>query len=68
MLLMMFYTTVCGWMLAYTAKMATGSFSGLDPEGVAGVFGTMLGNPTEMIGWRLAVRVIGFFVWSPGLQ
>ena len=37
MLLMMFYTTVCGWMLAYTAKMATGTFNGLDPEGVGGV-------------------------------
>ena len=33
-----FYTTVCGWMLAYTAKMATGTFNGLDPEGVGGVF------------------------------
>ena len=48
MLLMMFYTTVCGWMLAYMAKMATGTFDGLDPDGVAGVFGTMLANPSEM--------------------
>ena len=68
MLLMMFYTTVCGWMLAYTAKMATGTFDGLDPEGVGGVFGTMLANPSEMVGWMLAVIVIGFFVCSFGLQ
>ncbi len=68
MLLMMFYTTVCGWMLAYMAKMATGTFVGLDPDGVAGVFGTMLANPSEMVGWMLAVVVIGFFVCSLGLQ
>ena len=68
MLLMMFYTTVCGWMLAYTAKMATGTFDGLDPEGVGGVFGAMLANPSEMVGWMLAVIVIGFFVCSFGLQ
>ena len=68
MLLMMFYTTVCGWMLAYMAKMATGTFDGLDPDGVAGVFGTMLANPSEMVGWMLAVVVIGFFVCSLGLQ
>ena len=67
-LLMMFYTTVCGWMLAYMAKMATGTFDGLDPDGVAGVFGTMLANPSEMVGWMLAVVVIGFFVCSRGLQ
>ena len=67
-LLMMFYTTVCGWMLAYMAKMATGTFDGLDPDGVAGVFGTMLANPSEMVGWMLAVVVIGFFVCSLGLQ
>ncbi|WP_235870194.1 sodium-dependent transporter [Parvibacter caecicola] len=68
MLLMMFYTTVCGWMLAYMAKMATGTFVGLDPDGVAGVFGAMLANPGEMIGWMLVVILIGFAVCSFGLQ
>lgn len=68
MLLMMFYTTVCGWMLAYVAKMATGTFMGLDAEAVGGVFASMLANPVELIGWMLAVIVIGFFVCSLGLQ
>lgn len=65
---MMFYTTVCGWMLAYTAKMATGTFNGLDSAGVANVFGAMLANPTELIGWMIAVVLIGFLVCSLGLQ
>lgn len=68
MLLMMFYTTVCGWMLAYVAKMATGAFNGLDAQGVGAVFTGMLANPAELIGWMLAVVVIGFAVCSLGLQ
>ena len=68
MLLMMFYTTVCGWMLAYTAKMATGTFDGLDAAGVGNVFTSMLANPGEMVGWMLAVAVIGFVICSFGLQ
>ncbi len=68
MLLMMFYTTVCGWMLAYTAKMAAGTFNGLDAAAVGNVFTSMLANPGEMVGWMLVVVVLGFVVCSFGLQ
>ena len=68
MLLMMFYTTVCGWMLAYTAKMAAGTFNGLDAAAVGNVFTNMLANPGEMVGWMLVVVVLGFVVCSFGLQ
>lgn len=68
MLLMMFYTTVCGWMLAYTAKMATGTFNNLDATAVGNVFTSMLANPGELVGWMLGVVVIGFVVCSFGLQ
>lgn len=68
MMLMMFYTTVCGWMLAYVGKMATGTFNGLDATGVGGVFADMLANPFELVGWMLVVIVIGLVVCSFGLQ
>lgn len=66
--LMMFYTTVGGWMLAYVAKSAAGTFTGLDGETVAGVFSGMLSNPGEQIGWMLAAVTLGFLVCSMGLQ
>lgn len=44
-LLMMFYTTVGGWMLAYVLKMLTGEFNGLTPDEVGGVFNSMLAQP-----------------------
>lgn len=68
MVLMMFYTTVGGWMLSFVVKMGTGAFSGLDSAQVGQVFGAMLANPTELIGWMLVVIVLGFLACSLGLQ
>lgn len=68
MLLMMFYTTVAGWMLAYIPKMAAGTFNGGDSALAGEVFNSMLANPSELIGWMLAAIAIGFFICSLGLQ
>lgn len=67
-ILMMFYTTVGGWMLAYIYKTITGEFEGLDAEGVGNVFNSMLGNAGEMITWMLIIVIIGFAVCAIGLQ
>lgn len=68
-LLMMYYTTVCGWMVSYFVKFATGAFNGVvGTEAVSGVFGTLLDSPLEMAGYMLAVVVLGFFLCSRGLQ
>jgi len=67
-LLMMFYTTVSGWMLSYFFKFAAGSFSGMETAAVDGVFGSMLGNPLEMGAWMVVTVVVGFLVCSFGLQ
>lgn len=67
-LLMMFYTTVGGWMLSYIFKMASGQFVGLDPDGVGQVFNTMLGDPVGLTAWMLVTVLIGFGVCSFGLQ
>ncbi|MBQ9377588.1 MAG: sodium-dependent transporter [Schwartzia sp.] len=47
-LLMMFYTTVAGWMPYYLFKTMAGGFDGLAPDGVAGVFGALLSDPVTM--------------------
>lgn len=67
-LLMMFYTTVSGWMLYYFYQTATGELAGLDSDAVAGRFTDMLGNPGVMMFWMLVVVVIGIFVCMMGLQ
>ena len=67
-LLMMYYTTVSGWMLAYFVKFATGRFSGMAPDAVDGVFGSMLASPAEMTFWMAITVIAGFLVCSFGLQ
>ena len=67
-LLMMFYTTICGWMMSYCVKMAQGTFDGLSTEEVGGVFNAMLANPGEMTFWMLVTVVIGFTVVVKGLN
>ena len=66
--LMIFYTTVCGWMLSYTVRMASGQFNGLSPEQVGEVFGASLGDPVVQILGMIATLVIGLTVCSMGLQ
>ena len=68
MILMMFYTTVAGWMLAYVPKMASGMFDGGTADVTGAAFSSMLANPSELLGWMLAAVVIGFLVCSLGLQ
>lgn len=67
-LLMMFYTTIGGWMLAYVFKMLSGEFEGLDAAGVEGVFNGMLGQPGYMTVWMIVVVLSSFFICSFGLQ
>ena len=60
LLLMMYYTTVSGWMLAYFWKFLTGAFASVPTEAVSGVFTSMLASPTEM-GIFMALTVFGGF-------
>lgn len=68
LLLMMYYTTVSGWMLGYFVKFATGTFDGIPAEQTSRIFSDMLANPAEMIIWMGITVLIGLVVCSMGLQ
>ncbi len=67
-LLMMFYTTVAGWMLAYFYKFAIGQFNALDAPQVGQVFSNLISNPIEMTIWMVITTVVCFGICSLGLQ
>ena len=67
-LLMMYYTTVSGWMVSYFVKFMTGTFAGVSVEETTGVFGAMLSNPVEMTAFMALTVFAGFLVCSLGLQ
>lgn len=68
-MLMMYYTTVSGWMVTYFFKFLTGSFkSGMTTEETAQAFSNLLGDPKQMAFWMILTVVVGFLVCSRGLQ
>ena len=67
-LLMMFYTTVSGWMLHYFYMTATGQLDGLTSDEVSSKFSEMLASPGIMLFWMVIVVAIGIIVCAKGLQ
>ncbi len=67
-LLMMFYTTIAGWMLIYFFKTARGEFIGLDTTAVGDVFGSLMGQPMTMSIFMIIVVVIAMLICGQGLQ
>lgn len=67
-LLMMFYTTVAGWMIHYFYAQVSGNLSGLNPEQVGAHFGELLASPGKLIFWMALVVFGGFGVCVFGLK
>lgn len=67
-LLMMFYTTVSGWMIQYFLLTATGRFEGLDTTGVGDVFTSVCSDPITMVIFMAVAVISGFVVCALGVQ
>ncbi len=67
-LLMMFYTSVTGWILNYFVKFTSGDMTNITNEQSAQMFDNMLSNPYIMVGFMAIVVVLGFLILSFGLQ
>ncbi len=69
LILMMYYTTVSGWMLNYFFKFLGGTFTGsMSAQQTGTVFNNMLANPGEMGFWMAVTVVAGILVCSIGVQ
>ena len=67
-LLMMFYTTIGGWILLYVFKMAGGEFEGKNADEIAGVFGNLMEKPGLMTICMILVVAVCFGIVCMGLQ
>ncbi len=67
-MLMMFYTTVAGWMLYYCYRHIKGDFVGASTDFVTSSFSDMLGNTSQMMFWTILVCIIGFAICFFGIQ
>lgn len=71
-LLLMFYTSVAGWILQYFSETVAGTFEGLDAAGIKNVYGEMMKAPGTLLVYvavsvGLAVAVCSFGV-AKGLE
>ncbi len=67
-ILMLFYTTICGWSLSYFYFTATGKLSNLNTEEIGVFFGNTLANPYTLTLWMFISLALGIFICSKGLQ
>lgn len=67
-LLMMFYTSVTGWILYYFVSFLKGDMTSITNEASAALFGNMQADPLIMVGFMAIVVVLGFLILSFGLQ
>ena len=67
-LLMMFYTTVSGWILAYLVFSVQGKFVGLNAGELVEAFGTLTKNTGDSAIWMILICLIGFGICAIGLQ
>jgi NSS family neurotransmitter:Na+ symporter len=67
-LLMMFYTTITGWLLSYMVHSAQGTFSTLSTEEIGSFFTSMLANPTSQFIWMAVSVIIALSIVGIGLE
>ena len=67
-LIVSFYCVVAAWVLSYIPKFLFGSFNGLEPDAVAGQFGTMLESPTSVLPWFLVFGLLTTWLVSRGVN
>jgi len=68
LVLMMFYTTVAGWTLAYLYHSAAGHLTNKSAADLGAFFGSLLGNTGELTLWMFLAVFIGFLVCAGGLR
>lgn len=66
-LLMMFYTTICGWMIYYFFLMLSGYFEGASSYFINEAFSSMVASPWINVLFMAIVVCVGFFIVSKGL-
>lgn len=67
-ILMVYYTTISGWMVDYFWKFLSGSFVKASPGRVADIFGQMVSSPMELMFFMGLTVLVGFAVCAGGVQ
>ena len=67
-LLLMFYTTIAGWILYYFFSASTGAFEGIDSNGIGAFFSDLTADPMKQISWMIIITLLSSSIVAIGLQ
>lgn len=67
-LLLMFYTTIAGWILYYFFSASTGAFEGIDSNGIGAFFSDLTADPVKQISWMIIITLLSSSIVAIGLQ
>jgi len=67
-LILSYYSVIAGWALAYVFRVGSGVFTGLTPDGVQSIFGSLVGDPERLLAWHTIFMVMTMFVVARGVS
>ncbi|MGN0907106.1 MAG: sodium-dependent transporter [Bullifex sp.] len=67
-LLLMFYTTIAGWILYYFFSAASGAFQGVTTEGIGKFFSDLTADPVSQVFWMIIIMILCASTVAVGLQ
>ena len=67
-LLLMFYTTIAGWIIYYFFSASAGAFEGIDSNGIGAFFSDLTADPVKQISWMIIITLLSSSIVAIGLQ
>lgn len=67
-LLLMFYTTIAGWIIYYFFSASSGAFEGIDSNGIGAFFSDLTADPMKQISWMIIITLLSSSIVAIGLQ
>lgn len=67
-LLLMFYTTIAGWIIYYFFSASVGAFEGIDSNGIGAFFSDLTADPVKQIFWMIIITLLSSSIVAIGLQ
>ena len=67
-LLLMFYTTIAGWIIYYFFSASSGAFEGIDSNGIGAFFSDLTADPVKQISWMIIITLLSSSIVAIGLQ
>ena len=67
-IILSYYSVIAGWAMAYVARMGSGMFIGVTPDGASSIFSQFIADPEKLLGWHSLFMVLTMLVVARGVK